>query len=179
MLSRLLHPKITAAMIFLLFSIILMSYNFKGSSYTHWGCTRKSLGKFISKQFHQLGSGGVVVRAFSLYWSGIKFESLSTHHRWILSKSFISRLVVIVVSTKKVAFGGKMTNKKSNGGDWLLWPWASYFEYHSFESTITRSFGCKHGTIACYGELVRKGTGFEKHTCLFGVHPGVSGKLKL
>ena len=120
-------------------------------------------------------SGGVVVRAFSLYWSGIKFESLSTHHRWILSKSFISSLVVIVVSIKKIAFGGKITNKKSNGGDWLLWPWASYFEYHSFESTITRPFGCKHGTIACYGELVRKGTGFEKHICLFGVHPAVSG----
>ena len=37
---------------------------------------------------------GIVVRAFVLYWGGNKFESLSTHHCWALSKSFIPSLLV-------------------------------------------------------------------------------------
>ena len=57
---------------------------------------------------------GVVVRAFGLYWGGIRFESLSTHHCWSLSKSFIPSLVVWSM-TKNNAFGGEKQNKKSNG----------------------------------------------------------------
>ena len=32
---------------------------------------------------------GAVVRAFSLYWNGIRFESLSTHYCWALNYPFI------------------------------------------------------------------------------------------
>ena len=61
------------------------------------------------------GEPGVVVRAFGLYWGGIRFESLSTHHCCALSKSFIPSLVVWSV-TKNNAFGGeRKKNKKSNG----------------------------------------------------------------
>ena len=56
---------------------------------------------------------GVVVKAFGLYWGGIRFESLSTHHCWALSKSFIPSLVVWSM-TQNNAFGGKKQNKKSN-----------------------------------------------------------------
>ena len=59
------------------------------------------------------GEHGVVVRAFGLYWGGIRFESLSTHHCWSLSKSFIPSLVVWSM-TKNNAFGGEKQNKKSN-----------------------------------------------------------------
>ena len=55
-----------------------------------------------------------MVRAFGLYWGGIRFESLSTHHCWSLSKSFIPSLVVWLL-TKNNAFGGEKQNKKSNG----------------------------------------------------------------
>ena len=55
----------------------------------------------------------VVFRAFGLYWGGIRFESLSTHHCWALSKSFIPSLVVWSV-IKNNAFGEEKQNKKSN-----------------------------------------------------------------
>ena len=64
--------------------------------------------------YYCLGEHGVVVRAFGLYWGGIRFESLSTHHCWSLSKSFIPSLVVWSM-TKNNAFGGEKQNKKSNG----------------------------------------------------------------
>ena len=44
----------------------------------------------------------------------MNFESLSTHHCWFLSKSFIPSLVVWSM-TKNNAFGGEKQNKKSNG----------------------------------------------------------------
>ena len=47
-----------------------------------------------------VGEHGVVIRAFDLYWGGIRFESLSTHDCWALSKSFIPSLVVW--SVKKI-----------------------------------------------------------------------------
>ena len=61
-----------------------------------------------------LGDHGVVVRAFGLYWDGIRIEFLSTHHCWSLSKSFIPSLVVWSMA-KNNAFGGEKQNKKSNG----------------------------------------------------------------
>ena len=57
---------------------------------------------------------GVVVGAFGLYWGGIRFESLSTHQCWSLSKSFIPSLVVWSM-TKNNTFGGEKQNKESNG----------------------------------------------------------------
>ena len=63
------------------------------------------------------GSGGVVVRAFRLNWSAIRFESLSTHRRWILSKFFISSCSGYSrVNKKKEKFGGKMVKKRANVG---------------------------------------------------------------
>ena len=53
---------------------------------------------------------GVVVRPFEWYCGGIRFESLSTHHCWSLSKSFISSLVVRSM-TKNDAFGVEKQNK--------------------------------------------------------------------
>ena len=58
------------------------------------------------------GEHGVVVRAFDLYWGGIRFESLSTHHCCSLSKSFIPSLVVWSM-TKNNAFGGEKQNKEA------------------------------------------------------------------
>ena len=55
-----------------------------------------------------------MVRAFGLYWGGIRFESLPTRHCWAFSKSFIPSLVVWSV-TKNNAFGGEKQIKKSNG----------------------------------------------------------------
>ena len=57
---------------------------------------------------------GVVVRAFVLYWGGNRFESLSTHHCWALSKSSIPSLMAWSV-TKIKHFAEKSKNKKSNG----------------------------------------------------------------
>ena len=56
---------------------------------------------------------GVVVKAFCLYWGGIRFESISTHNWWALSKSFVPSWVVWSM-TKNNAFGGGKQNKKSN-----------------------------------------------------------------
>ena len=60
------------------------------------------------------GEHGVVVRAFSLYLGGSRFESLSTHYCWDSSKSFILSLVVWSV-TNNNAFGGEKQKQKSNG----------------------------------------------------------------
>ena len=54
-----------------------------------------------------------MVRAFGLYWGGIRFEYLSTHYCWSLSKSFIHSLVVWSV-TQNNACGGEKQNKKIN-----------------------------------------------------------------
>ena len=51
---------------------------------------KQSIGTVMSLH----GEHGAVVRAFVRYCGGIRFESLSTHHCWALSKSFISSLVV-------------------------------------------------------------------------------------
>ena len=54
------------------------------------------------------GEHGVVVRAFSLFWGGIRFESLSTHHCW----SLIPSLVVWSV-TKNNVIGGENKTKRA------------------------------------------------------------------
>ena len=63
-----------------------------------------------------------MVRAFGLYWGGIRFESLSTHHCWALSKSFIPSLVVWSMTKKYRIWRRKVPHlaeknetKKSNG----------------------------------------------------------------
>ena len=58
---------------------------------------------------------GVVVRALGLYWSGIRFESLSSHHCWTLSKSFITSLVVWSMAIITQSAKKSKIEKKSNG----------------------------------------------------------------
>ena len=58
------------------------------------------------------GEHGVVVRAFGLYWGGIRFKSLSTHNYWSLSKSFIPSFVVWSM-TKNNAFAEKRKTKRT------------------------------------------------------------------
>ena len=62
---------------------------------------------------YTIGEHGVVVRAFVLYWGGVRFESLPTQHCWASNKFFIPSLVVnekiqriwrlVAVKTKRVA----------------------------------------------------------------------------
>ena len=47
-----------------------------------------------------------MVRAFGLYCSGIRFQSLSSHYCWVLSKFFIPSIVLWSV-TKNNAIGGE------------------------------------------------------------------------
>ena len=54
---------------------------------------------------------GVVVRAFGLYWVGIRFEYLPTRHCWALNKSFIPSLVVWSM-TKKLRIWWRKTKQK-------------------------------------------------------------------
>ena len=48
---------------------------------------------------HLLGEHGVVIRAFDMYWGGIRFGSISTHH-----------CGVAIIKTN--AFGVEKQNKK-------------------------------------------------------------------
>ena len=108
-----------------------------------------------------------MVKAFGLYWGGIKFESHSTQHCWALNEVFIPSLVTWSVTKNK-----KESAKQKE--QWCavrpLRPWASHFE----TTASSRPFGCKHGTIACYGKKVypkaQKHTDLEKQNCQFGVH---------
>ena len=120
---------------------------------------------------------GVVVRAFGLYWGGIRFESLSTHHCWSLSKSFIPSLVVWSM-TKNNAFGGEKQNKKSNGEQSDLCDLEQVtlkpqLQVHHYLTTWLQIW--YHSLL--WGDSIRKGADLEKQNCLFGVHPAVMGKL--
>ena len=55
---------------------------------------------------------GVVVRAFGFYWGGSRFESLSNHHCWSLTKSFIISLVVWSMAKNNVFDGEKQKQKE-------------------------------------------------------------------
>ena len=121
---------------------------------------------------------GVVVRAFGLYWGGIRFESLSNHHCWSLSKSFIPSSVVWSM-TKNNAFGGeKQKQKKSNGEQSGLCDLEQVtlkpqLQVHHYLTTWLQIL--YHSLL--FGDSIRKGTDLEKQNCLFGVHPAVMGKL--
>ena len=120
---------------------------------------------------------GVVVRAFGLYWGGIRFESLSTHHCWSLSKSFIPSLVVWSM-TKNNAFGGENQNKKSNGEQSDLCDLEQVtlkpqLQVHHYLTTWLQIW--YHSLL--WGDSIRKGADLEKQNCLFGVHPAEMGKL--
>ena len=118
-----------------------------------------------------------MVRAFGLYWGGIRFESLSTHHCWSLSKSFIPSLVVWSM-TKNNAFGGEKQNKKSNGEQSDLCDLEQVtlkpqLQVHHYLNTWLQIW--YHSLL--WGDSIRKGADLEKQNCLFGVHPAVMGKL--
>ena len=127
----------------------------------------------VEKVHFTLEEHGVVVRAFGLYWGGIRFEPLSTHHCWSLSKSFISSLVVWSM-TNNNAFGREKQNKKSNGEQSDLCDLEQVTLKPQLQTTFAWPLGCKYGTIACY---IRKGANLENSNCLFGVYLVVIGKL--
>ena len=123
------------------------------------------------------GEHGVVIRGFGLYWGGIRFESLSTHHCWSLSKSFIPSLVVWSM-TKNNAFGGEKQDKKSNGEQSGLCDLEQVtlkpqLQVHHYLTTWLQIW--YHSLL--WGDSIRKGADLEKQNCLFGVHPAVMGKL--
>ena len=121
------------------------------------------------------GEHGVVVRGFGLYWGGIRFESLSTHHCWSLSRSFIPSLVVWSM-TRNNAFGGEKQNKAVEQSDLCdleqvtLKPLLQV--YHYLTTWLQILYHC-----LLWGDSIRKGAHLEKQNCLFSVHPAVMGKL--
>ena len=120
----------------------------------------------------------VVVRAFGLYCGGIRFESLSTHHCWSLSNSFIPSLVVWSV-TQNNACDGEKQNKKSNGDkqsdlrDLEQVTLKPELQVHHYLTTWLQIW--YHSLL--WGDSIRKGADLEKQNCLFGVQPAVMGKL--
>ena len=123
------------------------------------------------------GEHGVVVRAFGLYWGCIRFESLSTHHCWSLSKSFIPSLVVWSV-TQNNACGGEKQNKKSNGDQSDLCDLEQVTLKPQLQAhhCLTTWLQIWYHSLP-WGDSIRKGADLDKHNCLFGVHPAVMGKL--
>ena len=118
-----------------------------------------------------------MVRAFGLYWGGIRFESLSTHHCWSLSKSFIPSLVVWSV-TKNNAFGGEKENKKSNGkqSDLCDLEQVTLKPQLQVHHCLTIRLHIWYHSLL-WGDSIRKGADLEKQNCLFGVHPAIMGKI--
>ena len=98
-----------------------------------------------------VGEHGVVVTAVCLYWGGIGFESLSAHHCWTFSKSFIPSLA-ISHKTKNTAFGAEKQKRNSEHSD--LCDLEQVTLNHSFKPTIASPFGCKYGTIPCFEDIV-------------------------
>ena len=112
-----------------------------------------------------------MVRAFGLYWGGIKFESLSTHHCCALSKSFIPSLVVWSV-TQNNAFGEEKQNKKSNGEQSDLCDLEQVtlkpqLQVHHCLTTWLQTW--YHSLL--WGDSIRKGADVEKQNCVFGISP--------
>ena len=116
---------------------------------------------------------GVVVRAFDLYWGGIRFESLSTHHCWSLSKSFIPSLVVWSM-TKNNAFAEESETKRATVSSqaFVTLSKSQLQVYHYLTTWLQIWY---HSLL--WGDSIRKGADLEKQNCLFGVHPAVMGKL--
>ena len=123
------------------------------------------------------GSNGVVVRAFGLYWGGIRFESLSTHHCWALSKSFIPSFVVSKF-TKNNAIGGEK-HKKSNCEQSDLYDFQQVAlkpQLHIYLCLTTWLLAVIWYHSMLWGDVIRKVANLEKQNCLFGVHPVELGK---
>ena len=150
------------------------SYKRQSTSAVWWGGGNCGLfrGAWCTK-----GEHGVVVRAFVLYWGGIRFESLSTHHCWSLSKSFIPSLVVWS-ATKNNAFGGEKENKKSNGkqSDLCDLQQVTLKPQLQVHHCLTIRLHIWYHSLL-WGDSIRKGADFEKQSYLFGVHPAELGKL--
>ena len=114
-----------------------------------------------------------MVRAFALYWGGIRFESLSTHHCWSLSKSFIPSLVVWSM-TKNNAFAEESETKRATVSSqaFVTLSKSQLQVYHYLTTWLQIWY---HSLL--WGDSIRKGADLEKQNCLFGVHPAVMGKL--
>ena len=124
-----------------------------------------------------MGEHGVVVRAFGLYWCGIRFGSLSTHHCWSLSKSFVPSLVVWSM-TKIAKLAEKSKNETSNGEKTDLCDLEQItlkpqLQDHHYLTTWLQIW--YHSLL--WGVSIRKGAHLEKQNCFFGAHPAVMGKV--
>ena len=91
-----------------------------------------------------LGSKGIVVRVSNLYWSGWRFESLSTCHCWALNKSFVPSLEVVVMSPK--AHLAVKRSKKKWGGLTIV-----TFDKSGMLQPLVDLW--KYSTIVRYGEI--------------------------
>ena len=105
-----------------------------------------------------------MVRTFGLYWGGIRFESLSTHHCWSLSKSLIPSLVVWSMTKNNEAFGGEKQNKKSNG---------EQSDLCDLEQVTLKPQLQVHHYLTIWLQLINGEIVSERENCLFGVHPAV------
>ena len=118
-----------------------------------------------------------MARAFGLYWGGIRFEYLSTHHCWSLSTSFIPSLVVCSVTQNNACGRGKQ-NKKSNGENSDLCDLKQVILKPQLQAhhCLTTWLQIWYHSLL-WGDSIRKGADLEMQNCLFGVHPAVMGKL--
>ena len=103
--------------------------------------------------------------------------TLSTHHCWSLSKSFIPSLVVWSV-TQNNACGREKQNKKSNGEQSDLYDLEQVTlkpqlqAHHCLTTWLQIWF---HSVL--WGDSIRTGADLENQNFLIVVHPAVMGKL--
>ena len=119
-----------------------------------------------------------MVGAFGLYWGGIRFESLSTHHCWSLNKSFIPSLVVWSMTKKITHLAEQSKTKRATVSkkdlcDLEQVTLKPQLQVHHYLTTWLQIW--YHSLL--WGDCIRKGADLEKQICLFGVHPAVMEKL--
>ena len=117
-------------------------------------------------------------RAFSLYWGGIRLESLPTHHCWTISKSFIPSLVVWSMTKNKHIWRRKAKTKRATGEQSDLCDLEQIalkpqLQAHHCLTTWLQIW--YHSLL--WGDSIREGADLEKQNCFVGVHPAVMGKL--
>ena len=108
----------------------------------------------------------VVVRAFGLYWGGIRLEFLSTHHCWALKSA----------SSLAYSYGQcqKITQLAERWTVRHLWPWASHFETTASRPSLLDQLGI----ISCSGEIVTgKGRRLRKAKLPVRRAPGGIGEI--
>ena len=128
------------------------------------------------------GEHCLLARAFIPYWGDNRFESLSTHHCWALSKFFIPSLVVwwnghkqkithLPEKSKKI--GKKSKGEQSGLCDLEQVTLKPQLQVHHYLTTWLRIW--YHSLL--WGDSIRKGADLEKRNCLFGFQSAELWKL--